>query len=336
MAQERQAPDAIVVSHGPRCLDGIVSAVVVARWHGPNRTKATFTDHAHVDANLMDIPLDPPPREIWITDIVWTDRAVSLHLCRLAERGARLFWIDHHRTAIARKDTLEPLPPFAGLVLSEARSAAWLTFDYLSHSRAELARSRRFGDLARLVALTDDHDRWVHALPESHELGLTVGEMESQEAYRELLLVDDAVSYTPAMREAKARVEEGRRRSLEIAERSRSERPGNPGQPAVVAALCDGYASEIAALWGAERNNTVFALHDLRSSTVSLRRSPGCGIDLSRLAESLGGGGHAAAAGFRPETVAGPPRPADLIRSVADALGPCQAFVPAGTERQRT
>jgi oligoribonuclease NrnB/cAMP/cGMP phosphodiesterase (DHH superfamily) len=337
MAQGRRV---VVVSHGPRCLDGVVSAVVVARWHGPTRTSAVFTDHAHVDANLLAIPLKPAPREVWITDIVWADAAAGQHLCGLAERGTRLFWIDHHRTAIARRGTLRPMPPFEGLVLSDARSAAWLTFDYLSRSREGRTRRRGFTDLGRLVALTDDHDRWIHALPGSHELGLTVGEMESEEAYRELLRVDDSLGYTPAMREAKARVDQARRRSLAIARRSRSEEPGSAGRPAVVAALCDGYASEVAALWGARRENTVFALYDLRSSTVSLRRSPGCAVDLSRLAESLSGGGHPAAAGFRPEAVTGPPRPGDLARSVADVLGrggasSGRASAPASGARQR-
>ena len=41
----------------------------------------------------------------------------------------------------------------------------------------------------------------------------------------------------------------------------------------------------------------MFALYDAKSLAVSLRRSPDCTVDLSRLAAALGGGGHAAAAG---------------------------------------
>ena len=56
------------------------------------------------------------------------------------------------------------------------------------------------------MALADDNDRWIHALPGSRELALTVGAMRDATAYRELLGVDAAVTYTPAMREAEARV----------------------------------------------------------------------------------------------------------------------------------
>jgi nanoRNase/pAp phosphatase (c-di-AMP/oligoRNAs hydrolase) len=53
----------------------------------------------------------------------------------------------------------------------------------------------------------------------------------------------------------------------------------------------------VADAWGKETSNAVFALYDAKSLAVSLRRSPDCSVDLSRLARALGGGGHAAAAG---------------------------------------
>jgi nanoRNase/pAp phosphatase (c-di-AMP/oligoRNAs hydrolase) len=65
----------------------------------------------------------------------------------------------------------------------------------------------------------------------------------------------------------------------------------------VVAAVCDGHPSEVADAWGREMRGAVFALYDATSLTVSLRRSPDCQVDLSKLGEALGGGGHAAAAG---------------------------------------
>src|SRR5438445_382151 len=70
-------------------------------------------------------------------------------------------------------------------------------------------------------------------------------------------------------------------------------------------------SEEIAASWGKATRNTVFALYDAKSLSVSLRRSPDCTVDLSRLAARLGGGGHAAAAGCElPE----------LRRGLAEAL----------------
>ena len=48
----------------------------------------------------------------------------------------------------------------------------------------------------------------------------------------------------------------------------------------------------------------MIALFDRKSGGVSLRRSPGCDVDLSQLAQAFGGGGHPAASGCRPEELA--------------------------------
>ncbi|HVM97736.1 MAG TPA: DHHA1 domain-containing protein, partial [Candidatus Acidoferrales bacterium] len=68
----------------------------------------------------------------------------------------------------------------------------------------------------------------------------------------------------------------------------------------LVSALCDGYASEIGDRWSKEGGKRVFAFLDVRTMSISLRRSPDCDVDLSQLARRLGGGGHPAAAGCSP------------------------------------
>ena len=115
------------------------------------------------------------------------------------------------------------------------------------------------------------------------------------EAYDELLRVDTGVGYTPRMAAARARVEAEIARSFAVADASRTER--RFGDVTLVAAVCDGHPSEIADAWGKQTRNAVFALYDAKSLAVSLRRSPDCTVDLSRVAAALGGGGHAAAAG---------------------------------------
>jgi nanoRNase/pAp phosphatase (c-di-AMP/oligoRNAs hydrolase) len=80
----------------------------------------------------------------------------------------------------------------------------------------------------------------------------------------------------------------------------------------VVTALCSGYTSEVVDLWAKQARQTIFALYDPKSLSVSLRRSPDCEADLSSLAQVFGGGGHAAAAGCHiPE----------LHRRLAEELG---------------
>ena len=142
--------------------------------------------------------------------------------------------------------------------------------------------------------------------------------MDTRAAYRELLRIDASVTYTEKMSRAAARVDEARRKSFEVATRSRTEAVATNGTTVVVA-ICDGYASDIAAAWGESPLDTVFGLYDRRSSTVSLRRSPVCELDVSRLAERLGGGGHPAAAGFRPRDLA-VPNTAAILRDILSAL----------------
>ena len=61
------------------------------------------------------------------------------------------------------------------------------------------------------------------------------------------------------------------------------------------------------------------ALYDTKSEGVSFRRSPTCPVDLSRVAETFGGGGHAAAAGCKIPGVGA--RDADALATlVAEAV----------------
>jgi nanoRNase/pAp phosphatase (c-di-AMP/oligoRNAs hydrolase) len=115
------------------------------------------------------------------------------------------------------------------------------------------------------------------------------------DAYDDFMTLDASVTYTPRMAAARARVEAEIARSFAVAEASRTER--RVGDVVLVSAVCSGHPSEVADAWGKTTQNAVFALYDAKSLSVSLRRSPDCTVDLSRLAGTLGGGGHAAAAG---------------------------------------
>ena len=124
------------------------------------------------------------------------------------------------------------------------------------------------------MALADDNDRWIHALAGSRELALTVGAMRGATAYRELLAVDADVTYTPAMREAEARVTAEVAATHALAAETRRER--RVGDVTVLAAWCAGYPSEIGDAWGKATPNAVVALYDTKSDGVSFRRSPAC------------------------------------------------------------
>lgn len=296
-----RVPRAIqIISHGPSCLDGVVAAAAVARFYDGQRVAARLVANNDSDRVLQELELRAGGEEdeIWITDLSWNQPATGEHLTELAQKGARIYWIDHHRTAVARAEAPEFRVPFAGRVLSEQFSAARLTFNYLRRRIAALsaARARGFEEFAPFAAIADDNDRWIHRIPESKDWALAVQTLGGPESYREILRLRE-----PKMtRKLRTALEAGRQamaHSLELARATMVDRKLANGIT-VRSACCFGYSSEVAAALYADQTRTVIALFDLRSQGVSLRRSADCEIDLSALARAFGGGGHPAAAGF--------------------------------------
>jgi oligoribonuclease NrnB/cAMP/cGMP phosphodiesterase (DHH superfamily) len=291
-----------VVSHGPSCLDGVMAAAAVARFYGSHKVFTTLAGNNDADRVIHDLTLKSDDagseNEIWITDLSWTSPATGAHLVELSERGARVYWIDHHRTAVSRADAPEFKVPFAGKVLSEQYSAARLTFNFLKRMARDLPDRQRveFEAFLPFVMIADDHDRWIHKIPESSEWALAVQTLGGSSSYREILKLRE-----PRMsRKLRAAFESGQdamRRSVELAHATMVDRPLDNGIT-VRTACCFGYSSEVAAHLYKGQTRTVVALFDLRSQGVSLRRSSDCDVDLSILAQHYGGGGHAAASGF--------------------------------------
>jgi oligoribonuclease NrnB/cAMP/cGMP phosphodiesterase (DHH superfamily) len=298
-----------IVSHGPSCLDGVMAAASVARFYSGERIQTALAANQDSDRTLSAIRPrnEGGPDELWITDLSWTLTTTGEHLNALARDGMQIYWIDHHRTAVSRAKAPEFKVAFKGRVLSERYSAARLTFNYLKGRARSLdsARRRKFESFAPFAAIADDHDRWVHKLPESGDWALAVQTLGGMGSYREIIRLAE-----PRMtRKLRAALEAGRAAmaySGEIARATMVERELGIGLK-LRAACCFGYSSEVAAELYAGCVRTVIALFDLRSQGVSLRRSADCEVDLSALARAFGGGGHTAAAGFSQVEVARAP-----------------------------
>ena len=296
-----------IVSHGPACLDGVAAAVAVARYHAGAELIPCFASNSRIDDVLRSIhPQDTPPgSQIWITDISWTEEETNAHLTQLAEHGVKLYWFDHHRTALARHATGAIHAPFIDYVLSEAVSGARLVYEYLEKQLAASGKENpAFTAFAPVVAQADDNDRWIHAIPGSRELALTVSSLaghdsENLSAYTALLDIDADITYTPAMQAAYEKATREIKDSFALADQSQVRLP-LANSHTLVTALCDGHPSEIGDSWGKQASKTVFVFYDCKNGGVSMRRSPDCKVDLSELAQMFDGGGHPAASGCRP------------------------------------
>jgi oligoribonuclease NrnB/cAMP/cGMP phosphodiesterase (DHH superfamily) len=278
-----------------------MAAVAVRRFYDHDHVTATLAANGDSDRVLQAVKpkAGRAPDEIWITDLSWTSTDTAQHLTSLARSGSRIFWIDHHRTAVSRADAPEFNVPFADRVLSEKYSAARLTFDYLEQMAqqwGDAEKARIFDKFSPFAAIADDHDRWIHQIPESADWALAVQTLGGVESYRELIRLNEPVM----SRKLRLALESGRKamdKSLEVARTTMVDRELDNGLR-VRSACCIGYSSEVASKLYEGQSRTVIALFDLRSLGVSLRRSADCDVDLSELARYFGGGGHAAAAGF--------------------------------------
>jgi oligoribonuclease NrnB/cAMP/cGMP phosphodiesterase (DHH superfamily) len=310
-----------IVSHGPNCLDGLTCAVVASRYFEGRRFEPIFASNREIDECLKQYdPTNPEDEELWITDISWRESATDLHLDSLVSRGLRLFWVDHHRTAIERRSEGHLDVAFTGFVLDETYAASRLLFEYLSARRESSSASRAALESVRaLVMLADDVDRWVLAIEGSRRLALTVRAMDQHEAYRALRELGPDARLTESLESAAAKLDAELAATFAVAERSRHTVDVPSRDLKLVVAECDGYAGEVADRWNAELRRAVYALYDHRSGGISLRRTPDCDVDLSRLAASFGGGGHPAASGC-PLPPAGKHTSAAISRAFVDAL----------------
>ncbi|MGH7803185.1 MAG: hypothetical protein ACREQJ_02455, partial [Candidatus Binatia bacterium] len=310
------------VSHGPHCLDGVAAAAAIARYYDGVEVRPVFSGNPQINQIIQGLDIEAPldEQELWITDISWNAPESDRRLRDLATGGLPIYWIDHHRTAIERVARGGVDVPFAHKIVDDRVSAARLVYEYLQERlRAEGRSNSEFDRFARVVAMADDNDRWLHAIPGSRELALTLRAMNGIEAFDDLRGLDERVAYTPRMQAAYDRIEAELARSFELAERTRKQRSLDGGVH-VVSAVCDGYASEIGDRWGKALPNAVFVLFDLKGGAISYRRSPDCTVDLSRVAGAFGGGGHPAASGSEMP---------DLLVDLADAAGERVAAVVA-------
>ncbi|HKV54875.1 MAG TPA: hypothetical protein VJN94_09545 [Candidatus Binataceae bacterium] len=308
-----------MISHGPSCLDGVIAAAAVRRFYETDRVHTTLAANGDSDRVIQNLKPRLGARfdELWITDLSWSSRDTADHLSGLIREGTRVFWIDHHRTAVSRAEAPEFHVAFAGRVLSEEYSAAMLTFNFLRQSALESGSEqqlRAYESFRPFAEIADDHDRWVHRVPGSADWALAVQTLGGIESYREIIALREPVM----SRRLKAALDAGRGamdKSFEIAQATMVERPLGNGLR-LRSACCIGYSSEVAARLYEGQMRTVVALFDLRSLGVSLRRSADCDVDLSLLAQSFGGGGHPAAAGFAVDKIKRAP-----AERLADILG---------------
>lgn len=277
VAPAKDDPAPLILYHGRGCPDGFGAALAAWLYYGG---QAEFKGLDHGDVRTVD---DLPPlqgRAVYILDFSFSEDVLRA----IDERAAKLVMLDHHKSAA------EKLTGFAcrcGVVhFDMAKSGARLAWEFF-HPDAPVPA---------LIRYVEDRDIWKWEFAESAGF-LAALDMEPQDfaRWREI------AAFTPGeldrfMARGAAMDEKFRKLAADIAEGAQplvfngvqGLMVNAPGMfHSLVGDLLSAQSGTFALMWSAGPKGVKAGLRSQRN------------FDCIALAESMGGGGHAQACGFR-------------------------------------
>lgn len=277
VAPAQNDPQPLVIYHGRRCPDGFGAALAAWLYYG-DKAEFLALDHGQVQT-LADLPtLDG--RAVYILDF-----SFSADILRgIEERAAKLVMLDHHKSAA------EKLTGFAcrcGVVHFDMhKSGARLAWEFFHPGQA----------IPALLKYIEDRDIWKWEFPESAGF-LSALDMEPQEFARwQELAALSPEQITAFMARGVAMDEKFRKLAGDIAEGAQplvfngiaGLMVNAPGMfHSLVGDLLSAQTGTFALMWSAGSGGVKAGLRSQRN------------FDCIALAESMGGGGHAQACGFK-------------------------------------
>ena len=278
VAPDKNDPQPLVIYHGRSCPDGFAAALAAWLYYDG---QAEFLGLDHGDITSVDALPALGGRAVYILDF-----SFPAELLRgIDDRAAKLVMLDHHKSAA------EKLTGFAcrcGVVHFDMhKSGARLAWEFFQPSMP-------VPDLVRFV---EDRDIWVWQYPESAGF-LAALDMEAFDFARwaEIAAFSPA-QVTDFMARGQAMDEKFRKLAADIAEGAQpiifnGQRGLMVNAPGVFHSLIGNLLSEqsgtFALMWSAAKGGVI---------KVGLRSQRD--FDCIALAESMGGGGHAQACGFK-------------------------------------
>lgn len=259
-----------IYHHG--CADGIAAAWVVREHFAKSETAVEFHPGIYGEA-----PPDVTGRDVILVDFSYKRPA----LLQMAEQAKSLLIIDHHKSAM--KDLVE-LPPSIELDFGLDNSGAMLTWEHYNPGRPA----------PLLIQHIEDRDLWRFNLSQTREIVAAVYSYPLT-----LSTFDDMITrgILPLIAEGTTLI---RKQQSDITailrDATRQMRFGDYVVPAANVPWM--YASDVAHALGKGQPFAVTYYDDAEGRRFSLRSHPD-GVDVSLIAEALGGGGHQHAAGFR-------------------------------------
>lgn len=277
VAPSQDDPSPLVLYHGRRCPDGFGAALAAWLYYG-DRAEYVGLDHGDVQS-VDDLPA-LEGRAVYILDFSFSADILTA----MDERAAKLVMLDHHKSAA------EKLTGFAcrcGVVHFDMnKSGARLAWEFFHPNEPVPA----------LLQYVEDRDIWKWEFPQSAAF-LSALDMEGQDFARWAEIARFGADQLDAFTErGRAMDEKFRKMANDIAEGAQplvfngiaGLMVNAPGMfHSLVGDILSAKTGTFALMWSASDKGVKAGLRSQRN------------FDCIALAESMGGGGHAQACGFR-------------------------------------
>ena len=278
VAPDLSDPHPLIIYHGRDCPDGFAAALAAWLFY---QGKAEFLGLDHGDIKSVDDLPALAGRAVYILDFSFAPAIMHA----IEERAAKLVMLDHHKSAA---DKLSGFSCRCGVVhFDMKKSGSRLAWEFFQ-------RERELPDLLRFI---EDRDIWVWQYPESAGF-LAALDMEPMDFERwEAIASYDDAQLQKYLERGRAMDEKFHKLATDIAEGAQPlsfngvsglmVNAPSPFHSVVGETLCK-RSGTFALLWNVDKSGAIKA---------GLRSEPG--FDCIPLAESMHGGGHAQACGFK-------------------------------------
>ena len=271
-------PQPLILYHGRRCPDGFGAALAAWLYYGAQGAEFLGLDHGDV-LSIDDLPAIDG-RAVYILDFSFSNDILR----GIEARAAKLVMLDHHKSAA------EKLTGFScrcGVVhFDMSKSGARLAWEFFHPDQP----------VPMLVQYIEDRDIWKWEFPESAAF-LSALDMEPQDFVR----WQEIAAFSPAqidsfMARGGAMDEKYRKLAADIAEGA---------QPLTFNGIeglmvnCPGVFHSLVGNMLSKKNGTFALMWSASTKGVKVGLRAQRNFDCIALAESMGGGGHAQACGFK-------------------------------------
>jgi GAF domain-containing protein len=278
----------LIICHND--LDGLASGLGLASYLGEQHKEAevSFVSYQELEDCLRKRLSERSSEEVYLADLSLGQGHPVFELIRGSLQRTTFFWFDHHGSSDKTQISL-----FRVAKVANGERCAWDLVREFTGPQNPL--------IEYIGRLAHNRDFWVTSDKEAFWVNDLVEEMGAEALFNKLIRGDQGhagwIKTDPILRMAHARAQDRKQKSIHLAETTLT-KIDNGWLWGVV--FCRGYASDVAHEMMERHQLDAVALVDLTKFNnplaISFRtRHPE--IDVSKVAERLGGGGHRMAAG---------------------------------------